>query len=292
MALVSAAYGVLALHPHAVPVPHAHAGPDAPTMIAVALPAAGYLLLAARRRAAGRPWSHRRSASFLTGCALLALALGHVLPFGEGDFRGHMLQHLLIGMLAPLALVLAAPLTLVLGALPPRWDRQLGRVLRSRTARLLAHPVTGLLLTLGGLVALYGTPLYALAAADPWVHRLVHAHFLISGCLFAWAIAGPDPAPHRPSVPFRLVVLGAAVAGHAVVSQLMYAGILPVPGVPADQRRGGAELMYYGGDIAELLLALALLVTWRPPARARKRHRSFPRTLATEVPGRGSGPGM
>nr|BFE79121.1 hypothetical protein GCM10020093_017220 [Planobispora longispora] len=192
--------------------PHAHAGPDALPALLLALPAAGYLLTAARRRAAGRPWSRRREAAFLTGCALLALALGNALPFGEGDFRGHMLQHLLIGMLAPLALVLAAPLTLVLGALPPRRGRRLGRLLRSRTARLLAHPVTALLLTLGGLAALYCTPLYGLAAATPWIHHLVHAHFLLSGYLFAWAIAGPDPAPHRPSVPARLVVLGVAVA--------------------------------------------------------------------------------
>ncbi|WP_068923544.1 cytochrome c oxidase assembly protein [Planobispora rosea] len=248
---------------------HAHSGPDALAAFAPLLAAAAYLLLVARRRALGRSWSPWRSSAFLTGCALLSLALGHVLPFGEGDFRGHMLQHLLIGMLAPLALVLAAPFTLVLGVLPPHRGRRLTRLLRSRTARLIAHPVTALLLTLGGLVVLYCTPLYGLTTATPWAHHLVHAHFLASGYLFAWVIAGPDPAPHRPSVPSRLVVLGVAVAGHAVLSQLMYAGIVFIPGVPDAQRRGGAELMYYGGDIAELLLALALLVTWRPaPGRS------------------------
>ncbi|MBG0831845.1 cytochrome c oxidase assembly protein [Planomonospora sp. ID67723] len=260
----------------ALPSAHAHAGPGAWLPVAaLAAVAGGYLLLAARRRRAGRAWSRRRSRSFLTGCALLAWATGpDLLPFAESDFRGHMLQHLLIGMLAPLALALAAPITLLLGTLPTSWGRRLGRALRSRPARLLAHPVTALLLTAGGLIALYATPLYALTATTPWAHHLVHVHFLAAGYLFAWVIAGVDPAPHPPSVPFRLVVLGAAITTHAVLSQLMYAGLFIDLPVPAEQRRGGAELMYYGGDIAELLLALALLATWRPRRPRPEQHRS------------------
>ena len=49
-------------------------------------------------------------------------------------------------------------------------------------------------------------------------------HFVFAGCLYAWVIAGPDPAPHRPSVPARLVVLGVAVAVHSVLAQLLYGG--------------------------------------------------------------------
>jgi putative membrane protein len=88
---------------------------------------------------------------------------------------------------------------------------------------------------------------------------VTHLHFLVSGYLFAWVVAGPDPAPRRPSVPVRLVLLGIAIAAHAVLSQLMYAGVLPGPAAPPEQVRGAAELMYYGGDIAELLLAFAML---------------------------------
>jgi putative membrane protein len=35
---------------------------------------------------------------------------------------------------------------------------------------------------------------------------------------------------------------------------------------PIAQVQGGAEIMYYGSDIAELLLAAALVATWRPRA--------------------------
>ncbi len=55
-----------------------------------------------------------------------------------------------------------------------------------------------------------------------------------------------------------------AVAAHATISQLMYGGFLIGVHAPIAQVRGGAELMYYGGDIAELLLAAALVATWRP----------------------------
>ncbi|SEG78344.1 putative membrane protein [Thermomonospora echinospora] len=232
-------------------------------LVAVAVAAAGYVLLAVR----DRDWSGRRTVSFLAGCAVLAVGLTPGLsPWAEGDFRGHMLQHLLIGMVAPLGLVLAAPITLVLRSVPPRTGRLIGRALRSRPARVITHPVTALTLNVGSLGVLYFTPLYGVLGTHP----LLHLHFLAAGYLFAWVITGPDPAPHRPSVPVRLVVLGVAVTVHAVLSQLMYAGLFVQVPAPADQLRGAGELMYYGGDIAEMLLALSLLATWRPrPARAR-----------------------
>ena len=129
--------------------------------------------------------------------------------------------------------------------------------------RVVAHPVTALLLSVGGFAALYLTPLYAGSARQPALHQLVHLHFLLAGYLFVWVVAGPDPAPRRPSVPARLVVLGVAVAGHAVLSQLLYAGAYVRVDVPLEQRLGGATLMYYGGDIAELLVAVALVLTWK-----------------------------
>ncbi len=70
-----------------------------------------YLVLAYRQRDAARGWSSWRTASFLTGCTVLALALTRG-SAGLHDFRGHMLQHLAVGMIAPLLLVLAAPVTL------------------------------------------------------------------------------------------------------------------------------------------------------------------------------------
>ena len=239
--------------------------PGALLALAVLAVAGGYLLLAAQRRREPRGWSGWRTTSFFAGCALLLAALvPQLAPFPAGDFRGHMHQHLLIGMYAPLGLVLGAPITLLLRSVPRRHGRRIGRILRSRPAHLVANPFTALTLNLGGLAALYFTPLYTATTTSPALHALVHAHVLAAGYLFAWVIAGPDPAPRRPSVPARLVVLGIAITGHAVLAQLLYAGAFTRLPVPTDQRRGAGDLMYYGGDIAELLLAFALVTTWRP----------------------------
>lgn len=230
----------------------------------------GYLRLAhrARLRNPARDWSRWRSASFATGAFLPAVALLPPLaPFAHTDFRGHMAQHLLIGMYAPLALVLGAPVTLLLRNLPAAHGRRLTTALHSRPIRLLAHPGTALLLASGSLLVLYFTPLYRTATNWPPGHWLMHVHFLLSGCLFAHVIAGPDPAARRPGVPVRLVWLGCAIALHAGLSQLMYGGFwIDIP-APAAEVRGAAEIMYYGGDIAELLLAGALVAGWRPERR-------------------------
>ena len=247
---------------------HAHSVNGFDTLLPVATLAVvmiAYLTLAGRRSREPRGWSKWRTASFLAGTTLLGLALVPQLsPYPPGDLRGHMHQHLLIGMYAPLGLVLGAPVTLLLRSIPARRGRLIGRVLRSRLAHLVANPVTALTLNLGGLTVLFFTPLYAATTTNPTVHHLVHAHFLAAGYLFAWVIAGPDPAPRRPSVPARLVILGIAIAGHAGLSQLLYAGAFVRIAVPPEQLRGAADLMYYGGDIAELLLALALVTTWMP----------------------------
>ncbi len=250
---------------------HLHAVETTGTLVplaALTVVAAGYLGLARLRSREPRGWSPWRTASFLVGCALLAVALlPQLQPFPAGDFRGHMLQHLLIGMYAPIGLVLGAPVTLLLRSVPSHHGRLIGRLLRSRPGHLIANPVTALILNLGGLAALYFTPLYGATTTSPALHHLVHAHFFAAGYLFAWVIAGPDPAPKRPRVPARLVVLGIAIAGHAVLSQLLFAGAFTHVEVSAPERQGGAELMYYGGDIAELLLAFALVSTWRPHHR-------------------------
>ncbi|MGW5668086.1 cytochrome c oxidase assembly protein [Micromonospora sp. NPDC003776] len=205
----------------------AHAGhPDGgfpPTALVPLLLFWVYLAAALRQRAPGRPgWSPGRTVAFGLGAVLVAAGL----RWPAAGFVGHTWQHLLLGMLAPPALVLGAPGTLVLRTLRPPAGRRVVRLLRHPVATVLGHPATGLLLTAGGLWLLYLTPLYRATLASPLLHDVVHAHFLLSGYLFAWSIAGPDPGPHRPRVPVRLVALGAAVAAHATIAQLLYANLL------------------------------------------------------------------
>ena len=217
----------------------------------------------ARRR---RPWPALHLASWAAGCALLAVALAPpLMQAAHHDPRAHMAVHLLLGMYAPLALVLAAPVTLALTALPAPAARRVTAVLRHPVLHVLSHPVTAGVLVTGGLAALYLTPLYALSLTQPLVHAAVHVHLLASGLLLAWALAGPDPAPRRPGTAVRLTVLLLSAAAHAVLAKTLYAraGELP-PGThqPVTTAEAAAQLMYYGGDVAEVLLAVAVLAQW------------------------------
>jgi len=240
---------------------HTGIGP-LPLLLATVLVA--YWLAAARQRRLGRRWSLLRGLSFALRLSLLALAFTPaVSAFAHHDMRGHMLQHLLLGMFAPLPLVLAAPGTLLLRTVPARAARAGVRFLARRPVRALIHPFTALLLDMGGMYLLYLTPLYALSLDQPLPHALVHAHFLIAGYLFTWAIAGPDPAPHRPGLRLRLAVLFLGGAAHAILAKLMYAYHWP-RGTPhsLEQIQAAAQWMYYGGDAAELLLAVAFFSIW------------------------------
>ncbi|GAB3947408.1 hypothetical protein GCM10027614_42600 [Micromonospora vulcania] len=188
---------------------HVTEGPDWFPLAVVGLLAGSYLLAVVRDQ---RGWNHWRTAAWLVGCALLAFAVGP-LAQPSGDPRLHMAQHLLLGMLAPLGLVLGAPVTLLLRVAPPAVRRAVGRVLRARPLHLIAHPVTAALLSAGGLTLVLLTPLYAAAERLPALHHALHVHYLAAGYLFAWSLAGPDPAPRRPGLAVRVGALLGAAAG-------------------------------------------------------------------------------
>jgi putative membrane protein len=263
-------------------------------LVLLAAAGLGYVALSLRLRTAQR-WPPHRTALFLLGLALLGVAL---LPafdaFADRDFAGHAAQHLLLAMLAPLALVLGTPVTLLLRALPHPMARRLGAVLNSAPVHLLTRPVVALALSSGGLVALYFTPLYQLSTEHDAVHLAVHAHLVLSGVLFAWVVVGLDPTPHRARVRTRLVILGISIAVHASVSQLLYAGLLVQVREPVVEMQAAGSLMYFGGDIAELLLAAAMLATARrdrarrDPARHDPARRDRTRRREPALPRRGA----
>ncbi|MEH6994266.1 cytochrome c oxidase assembly protein [Neobacillus drentensis] len=61
-----------------------------------------------------------------------------------------------------------------------------------------------------------------------------------------------DPAPHRYGFVFRAVVLILSLAAHGILSKYIYAH--PPVGVPSEQSETGGMIMYYGGDMVEIVL--------------------------------------
>lgn len=223
-------------------------------------------------KAAG--WSSGRIAFFALGSLLLAIAVAPpLMTWAHHDLVGHMTLHLLIGMFAPLAWVLAAPITLLLRTLPQAGGRRVAALLQSRLMRFVSHPISALVLNIGGMYVLYLTPLYSASLHNQTLHYGIHVHFLVAGYLFCWAIlAEPDVSPHRLSLRFRLGVLFASIATHSLLGKLMYGYGWPRgTGHSLEEVQAAAQLMYYGGDLAEVLLAVVLLTLWlRKPIERRE----------------------
>jgi putative membrane protein len=228
-------------------------------------------------------WPRRRTALWAAGTLVtLAAVVGPPAEAGHHSFTAHMASHLLLAMLSPLLLVLAAPVTLALRALPVRRGRQLTRLLSTPPLRLLTEPVVAAGLSVGGLWILYTTGLYAEMHHQPLVHLVVHAHLALSGALFTVAMISTDPLPHRRSFRVRAAVLVLAAAGHAVLAKYLYAH----PPLGVSDAEAGAMLMYYGGDVIELGLAIVLCAQWY---RATGRQLSRPGTGPGAAPSAVSG---
>lgn len=252
---------------------HGHEGPSGAASVILLIPFAVALLLyvaaVATEHRRGRRWPWYRLAAFVTGTA--AAAAGFTGPLASStSFTAHTAAHVMAGMLAPLLLVTSAPITLALRALHVSRARLVSRVLRSRAARVVSHPVTAGLLSLGGMWVLYATPLFALSQASVTVHLLVMTHTLLAGYLFTAALIGIDPSPHRAGFGLRMGVLVGALAAHAVLAKTIYADGLP--GIALADVQAGAQLMYYAGDVIDAALAVVLCAQWyRAAGRARLR---------------------
>lgn len=239
-----------------------HNHPSTPLwlFLILVLPVVLYIFGVVQQYRIVRHWSFWRTGSFVIGVSLLGAALsGSIQQQAHHSFTAHMVQHLLIGMFAPTALVLGKPVTLALRTMPTNSARLVVKLFNINVFHWLINPVTTLMLNIGGMYILYLTPLYEISLDNNVVHYLVHWHFLVAGYLFAWSIIEADPIPHRPHYHFRLFILFASIAAHALLAKLIYAQIISIePDYEDADIKMAALVMYYGGDIAELIIALLL----------------------------------
>jgi putative membrane protein len=95
-------------------------------------------------------------------------------------------------------------------------------------------------------------------------------HVLAAGLLFTAAICQLEPTRHRYSLVLRGTTLVGASAAHAVLAKTLWGTPPPGTGFAAGDLQAGAELMYYGGDVVEIGLALVIALRWYA-ATGRKR---------------------
>jgi cytochrome c oxidase assembly factor CtaG len=242
-------------------------------MASLLVTAALLWLVAARRvRAARGPAavSWRRTALFLGGLSAIAVALESPIDAGAATrFSVHMVQHLLLTLVAAPLLVLARPLTLALQVATPQARRRLVLpLLRSRPLAVLTSPPVAWCGFALVLWASHFSPLYEAALTNPDLHALEHLAYLGSAVLFWSAVAGVDPSPARLSPPARILYLFLAMPqmtflGLAVYSarHVLYPAYGVGPAALADQRLAGA-LMGGSGVLVFLPAVGVLLLDW------------------------------
>jgi len=223
-----------------------------------------------RLRRRGRSWPVARSASFGGGIVVLIVALCSGLAhYDTTVFSLHMVQHLLLAMVAPPLLALGAPITLALQAGSRPLQRRLLRVLRSKPVMAITHPLVAWVLFGGSLVALYFTPLYSITLRHPWLHDLVHIHFVVTGMLFIWPVVGIDPSRWRLPYGARMLYVLTALPFHSIVGLALASSRAPLYAAHtlADQQAGGGVMML-GGDLITLVIFAIVFAQW---ARADER---------------------
>lgn len=246
-------------------------------VVVVSITAAAWLYLAGLRRvrAAGRPLRHAWAAAFFAGLSAIALALvSPIDAYADASQWVHMVQHLLLTLVAPPLLALGAPITLALRASPAMRARWLVPLLRSRPAAVLANPVVGWVLFAGAPFAIHFSPLFDLALRNDVVHAAEHALWLGTALIYWWPIVGRDPAPHRTGHPARMLSMilmmpatsFAALALYRSPASLYpsYAGLPPPWGPQAlGSQRVAAVMMWLVGNLAMVLAMLIVAAAWR-----------------------------
>lgn len=217
-----------------------------------------------RLRRRGRTWPPARTASFVGGSAVVAIALlSGVASYDESRFVVHVVQHLLLSMVAAVLFVLSAPITLALQAGSRTTQRRILRVLGSAPIRVLTYPVTVLALFGGTLFVLYFTGLYDLSLRNRQVHGLVHLHFVLVGLLFFWMVIGVDVVRNRLPYGACLLCVMATVPIHAFLGIALLSSQAPLfSGHTLADQRAGAGILWAVGDLVTLVVGGIVLAQW------------------------------
>jgi putative membrane protein len=248
----------------------------------------------ARREAGGRGAGPLQALAFAGGMfALLAALVSPIDGLGEDYlFSAHMLQHVLLGDIAPLLLLLSLSRVILRPV-----TRRLMRL--ERALGPLAHPVTGIVIWLTLMYLWHIPALYDAAVQNAGVHLLEHASFFAAGVALWWPLIQPVPM-RRPLTGLQpIAYIATAKAGLAALglflawsSTVLYPHYEETPRIwglsPIEDQNVGGVIMMVEQSFTLVLVMVTLFVRAlvKSEEEQRRRERLEEREEAAQVPGK------
>lgn len=225
-----------------------------------------------------------RLGAFIGGLFSLWIAVGSpLLAFDDTLLTIHMVQHVLLMIVAPPLILLGAPALPFLHGLPQRLVRgALGQFLRwppvQGLGRMLTHPAFCWLAAMAALIAWHVPPLFELGLrSDAW-HEIEHACFFVTGLLFWWPVVQPWPSVARwPRWRIPLYLFMATLpcdvlsAFLAFCDRVVYSPYLATPRTfnisPLQDQECAGALMWTCATFAYLIPAVVVTIKILSPLR-------------------------
>ncbi|QLY30307.1 cytochrome c oxidase assembly protein [Nocardia huaxiensis] len=241
-----------------------------------------YLRGVLRLRRRGDAWPVGRTIAWLSGCVVLLIATSSGIGrYAPAMFSMHMVQHMMLSMLAPILFALGGPVLLALRAIKPAGKGQppgprewILAAVHNPVSRFMTQPVVASVFFVAGFYALYLGGIFDKFVDSHGAHLLMNTHFLLSGYLFYWVVIGIDPKPRQVepltkvgmvfgSLPFH-AFFGIALMGmNTVLGGWFYRSLdLGWNGNLLDDQHTGGSLAWASGEIPLVVVMLALLIQW------------------------------
>ncbi|NYF54354.1 cytochrome c oxidase assembly protein [Micromonospora purpureochromogenes] len=282
--------------------------------LGLVLAAGLYLYGVYRLRLRGDAWPVLRTICFLgPGLGgIAAVTVSGLHAYDTALVSVHMVQHMVLSMIAPIFLALGAPVTLALRTLPVRPRKRLLAVVHSRFAKVYGFPLVAFSIFVVNPFALYFSGLYHYTLEHAWAHELVHAHFIATGCVFFWPLLGLDPLPGRWPYPARALLMLLSVPFHTVLGLTIMQSTTLLGGDwypslnlswsdPWNDQVVAGGILWAGGEFVSVTMLAVLVVQWirqserearrvdreldRQEARDRAADAATPAATATPAPG-------
>jgi len=156
------------------------------------------------------PWSSLKTAAFIGGLVSTAISVFSFIGVYQQElFWDHMVQHLILIMVAAPLFAISSPVRLIWRATTGTAHDRFTAVLRSRTARILGHPGVAFVAYAVLIPITHLTVWYNYTLEHPAIDDIEHLIFLGLGYLFWRQIFGDDPNCYRlhPALKFAYLFL-------------------------------------------------------------------------------------